>query len=157
MTASLTFIGKFIALIIVAVCIFAVIYFMFPDVFESVFPGQASAEDTIQESISRLEQSMGDLELNREDIAKVMDQIDTETIQRVIRESAVKGVETGGQFFDMIKERVDFGTLDTAEIRNIYVDKTQDIDFSSAFRQLGEATERGLFRLADSIRELFSR
>ncbi len=167
MASAISCIGGLIKILLLALVLFLAAYFLFPDFYQRVIRGEQAAEEHIPDAVREagqqiartregLERALEDAGLGREEISRIMDQIDAETMEKAVKDGIERGVETGGQFFDAIKDRVDFGSIDTDPVRRYFAERTSDIDFSRALKDLGRIFERGLTSFSEMIRDMVS-
>ncbi len=168
MAASVSLFKRLIVFVIVIAVVGIGSYFLFPDFFDQYLPAGLrpssqvgeSARDAgkqVAESLEGLEKALSDAGVSREEIQRIMDQVDAETLERAVRDTLEKGAGSAEQLFDSLKERVDFGSVDTEEVKRFFSERTRNIDFNKAFQDLGKAIEQGLNSLSDLIRGAVSK
>lgn len=165
MAVSVSCIGRMFLFIIIAAVLVVGSFILFPGWQYQVFgigsPSSVLETDEagrqIIQSLDQLEQALSDAGVSRDEIQRIMDQVDTETLETAVQESVKTGADTAGQLFDELKKRVDFGSADTEAVRNFFAERTKDIDFSRAFRELGEVMEQGVRSFADILRDAVSK
>ena len=86
-----------------------------------------------------------------------MEQVDLSVLRDLLEEGVSRGIENGGEFFDLMKQRIDFSGVDADAVRRAFQERSRDIDFQEALRQLGRGAERGLEALARHIRSRIDR
>ncbi len=156
--AAARWLGSIILVLIIAFGLFAGFYWFFPEQYQRIFSGeQQGPPEELVRSVESLEESLRDAGLSGEEIRRVMEQIDLRVLTNLLEEGVQKGVETGGDFFDLMKERIDFSGVDTETVRRAFQERTRDIDFGEALRKLGQSAEKGLEALAEMIRSGTSR
>ena len=151
--AAARWFGSIIIVMLIAVGLFAGLYWFFPGQYQRLFSSdQQEVPEQVLRSVESLEQSLKDAGLSREEIQRVMDQVDLSVLQDITEEGIRRGVETSGEFFDLMRQRIDFSHTDIDSVRRAFQQRTQDIDFSEALEQLGRMAEQGLESLSEMIR-----
>lgn len=150
-----------VSVIIALAVILAALYFLFPDLSErylgmSVRQPVASSTEVTQDlqgmfddlyaSLSSEMQRSG---ASREEIQKVFDQLDTETLRAAAEDAVSSGSDAVNSFVESLDEKIDFGTLDTSTIKDALRRSVKDIDFSAATGLMRDAFSKGIENLGD--------
>jgi hypothetical protein len=114
------------------------------------------AENTsIEQTAKELQQQLGDAGITEEQIDDVLEQLDTQSIMAAAQEAMSSGGDLVEGFVDSLDERIDFGMLDTQELKDALSQKLDELDFAERMELMGEFTSGGIESLESTIRELF--
>lgn len=158
--------GTLVSLIFTAVIIFAVIYFLFPDLSERYFSmswsggtsqGSPISNDQLNEAadelISEMSQALKDSGASKEDVQRVISQLDAETLKDAASEALRSGKNSVETFVDRLDKQIDFGSIDTSVVKDQLIKSASEIDFQAAFSTIQSSLENGLESLADSLKK----
>jgi hypothetical protein len=118
-------------------------------------PAQQTDDTQLQQAARQLQQELADTGITEEQIDDVLEQLDTQSIMAAAQEAMSSGGDLVKGFVDSLDERIDFGKLDTQELKDALSQKLDELDFAERMELMGEFTQGGIESLESTIRELF--
>lgn len=129
---------------------------MFSDDEDKSADSTRQTDDTqLEQATRQLQQELADTGITEEQIDDVLEQLDTQSIMAAAQEAMSSGGDLVKGFVDSLDERIDFGKLDTQELKDALSQKLDELDFAERMELMGEFTQGGIESLESTIRELF--
>ncbi|MCF7946004.1 MAG: hypothetical protein K9L24_04045 [Spirochaetia bacterium] len=163
MAKSISLIGRLFLIIIFGAALFGVIYYAFPETSEKLFGMSGSrqevqtavkeAGEAVSESLQELQQSLEKTGASDEEVSRVMEQLDPDTVADAVNDLKDNEDRDAEALFEELEKRVDFGMINTEEVKKRFLDEVETIDFKKAFSDLENMFEGSLESLSESLKD----
>ena len=151
-----------ISVLILALAALAVIYFFFPDLSVSVLGTswkvpeyRVTDEQRREELAGDVGEALADSGADEQEIERILSQIDPATLREAAEEALAAGGEQVEVFIERLDDQIDFGDLDTQELKDQLEMRLDDVDFSAAMTALRDYAGEEIESMEQVLKGMF--